>query len=41
MASPLFTSDGKYSAMCIGIRTQPWEAGYVGTDSEPWIAMPS
>ena len=31
--SPRFTSVWKYSAMCIGMRTQPWEAGVVGTES--------
>ena len=40
MASPRFTRLGKYSAMCIGMRTQPCDAGYVGTDSEPCTATP-
>ena len=39
--SPWATRPGKYSAMCMGMRTQPWEAGWVGTDSEPCTAMPS
>ena len=34
-ASPRFTRLGKYSEMCIGMRTQPCDAGYVGTDGDP------
>jgi hypothetical protein len=32
------TSVWKNAAMCIGIRTQPWEAGRRGTWVSPWIA---
>jgi hypothetical protein len=39
-ASPRLTRLGKYSAMCIGMRTQPCDAGYVGTDVEPCTATP-
>ena len=31
---------GRYSAMCIGTRTQPCEAGPFGTDPEPCMANP-
>jgi hypothetical protein len=39
-ASPRRTRLGKYSEMCIGMRTQPCDAGYVGTDGEPCTATP-
>src|SRR5215470_16677729 len=32
------TSVWKNAAMCVGIRTQPWEAGRRGTWVSPWIA---
>src|SRR5215475_4747522 len=32
------TSVWKNAEMCIGIRTQPWEAGRSGTSVSPWIA---
>src|SRR5262249_1821161 len=32
------TSVWKNAAMCVGIRTQPWEAGRRGTSVSPWIA---
>ena len=40
ITSPVFTSEGKYSAMCMGIRTQPWLAGWLGTEPAPCTAMP-
>src|SRR5262249_8558793 len=38
--SPRCTRSWKYSAMCIGMRTQPCDAGVVGTESYPCTAMP-
>ena len=43
MGSPVLTSVGKYSAMLIGMRTQPWLAGWSGTDAAvrwPYLAKP-
>ena len=33
-------ASGSTSAMCIGMRAQPCDAGYDGTDSSPCTAMP-
>jgi hypothetical protein len=37
---PLGTFDGNHPASNIGILTQPWDAGYDGTDGSPCMAMP-
>ena len=37
---PMWTWPGNHSAALIGMRTQPWEAGWAGTDFDPWTAMP-
>jgi hypothetical protein len=37
---PLETLDGNHSAAPMGMRTQPCDAGYAGTDRAPWMAMP-
>src|SRR5205814_9374304 len=37
---PFGTFEGNHSASYIGMRTQPCDAGYAGTDGAPWMAMP-
>ena len=37
---PFATALGNHSADAIEMRTQPWEAGYAGTDNAPWMAKP-
>ena len=37
---PFGTWLGNHVEMYIGIRTQPCDAGYPGTEGAPWIAMP-
>ena len=39
--SPRCTRVGQYSAMCMGMRTQPCEAGYAGTLASPCTAIPA
>ena len=37
---PWWTAAGNHSAALMGMRMQPWEAGWAGTEREPWMAMP-